>query len=127
MGQATMNSGVDFQPRQIVCLEYEGTQLYGEVIQIVESRQMTWVRPLMMAVSPSGQIREQLEPILYDLRQGADLLWPTILFRPALDTEVVPLFTHLQVSKNHNENSSIAHQQLQLFVRRVWQAYQDNF
>ncbi|HEY9848914.1 MAG TPA: hypothetical protein V6D28_05625 [Leptolyngbyaceae cyanobacterium] len=122
-----MNSAVDFQPKQIVCLEYEGTQLYGEVIQIVESRQMTWLRPLMLAISPSDRNSDQLEPSLYDLRQGADLLWPTFFFRPALDTEVVPLFTHLQISKTHTDRTSIAHQQLQLFVRRVWQAYQNKF
>ena len=122
-----MDSAVDFQPSQIVCLEYEGTCLYAEVIQIVASRQICWVRPLMLALPPSRDLAASDQPILSDLRQGADLLWPTILFRPALDTEVLPLLTHLQGSKIQSDNSQVAHQQLQHFVSQVWQAYQSTF
>ncbi|WP_228061459.1 hypothetical protein [[Phormidium] sp. LEGE 05292] len=121
--QAIMSSAVDFQPSQIVCLEHQETRLYAEVIQIVESRQVAWVRPLMLVVSLSNQL--DYEPFtFYDLRQGADLLWPSNLFRPALDTEVLPLFTHLQISKNQGENQQLAHQQLQRFIRQVWQDYE---
>lgn len=118
-----MISTVDFQPSQIVCLEHQETRLYAEVIQIVESRKVVWVRPLMLVVSPSNQLDS--EPFsFYDLRQGADLLWPSHLFRPALDTEVLPLFTYLQTSKTQGENQQLAHQQLQCFVRQVWQDYE---
>ena len=120
--QVIMSSAVDFQPSQIVCLEHQETRLYAEVIQIVESRQVAWVRPLMLVVSLSNQL--DYEPFtFYDLRQGADLLWPSNLFRPALDTEVLPLFTHLQISKTQGENQQLAHQQLQRFIRQVWQDY----
>lgn len=122
-----MSSAVNFHSSQIVCLEYEGTRLYAEVIQIVEIRQMCWVRPLMLTVSPACDRLEAQESILYDLRQGADLLWPAVLFRPALDTEVVPLFTYLMASKTQTDITQIAHQKFHHFVRQVWQAYQSNF
>jgi hypothetical protein len=64
---------------------------------------------------------------LYDLRQGADLLWSSNLFRPALDTEVLPLFTQLQTCKTQDENQQLAHQQLQRFVRQVWQDSERKF
>lgn len=122
-----MGSAVDFQPSQIVYLEHQYTRLYAEVIQIVESRQVGWLRPLMLVASPSGDYLDPDRSTLYDLRQGADLLWPIALFRPALDTEVLPLFTCLQTSKTQGEHSQSAHQQLQHFVRQVWQAHTDEF
>lgn len=122
-----MDSAVEFRPSQIVCLQHEGTCLYAEVIQIVESRQICWVRPLMLAVAPSSDRTQPDQTILYDLRQGVDLLWPAILFRPALDTEVLPLLTHLQISKIQSENTQVAHQQLRDFISQVWQAYQNKF
>ncbi|MFB2839461.1 hypothetical protein [Floridanema evergladense] len=121
-----MSSAVDFQPSQIVCLEHQETRLYAEVIQIVESRQVAWVRPLMLVVFLGDRLDS--EPFtLYDLSQGADLLWSSNLFRPALDTEVLPLFTHLQTSKTQGENQQLAHQQLQRFVRQLWQDYEGKF
>ncbi|MFB2880847.1 hypothetical protein [Floridanema aerugineum] len=124
--QAIMSFAVDFQPSQIVCLEHQEIRLYAEVIQIVESRQMAWVRPLMLVMSLSERLDS--EPFtLYDLRQGADLLWSSNLFRPALDTEVLPLFTQLQTCKTQDENQQLAHQQLQRFVRQVWQDSERKF
>lgn len=121
-----MSSALDFQPSQIVCLEHQDQRLYAEVIQIVESRRVAWVRPLMLVVSLSEWLDAE-SFTLYDLRQGADLLWPSNLFRPALDTEVLPLFTHLQVSKIQGENQQLGHQQLQRFVHQVWQDYEGKF
>lgn len=122
-----MGSGVNFQPNQIVCLEHEGTRLYAEVIQIVESRQMCWVRPLMLVVSSSDDYIQSDRSLFYDLRHDVDLVWPAVLFRSALDTEVIPLITHLMASKTQTESTNLAHQQLQIFIRQVWQAYQSNF
>ena len=122
-----MPSGVEFQPSQIVCLEHQGTRLFAEVIQIVESRQVGWLRPLMLVFSLSCDDSNLEKSTLYDLRQGADLLWPIGLLRPALDTEVMPLFTRLQVTKTQSESSQLAHQQLQRFVRQVWQAHTGDF
>ena len=43
----------NFQPNQIVCLEYGYTCLYAAVIQILATRKMCWVRPLLLKVFAS--------------------------------------------------------------------------
>lgn len=124
MKQLSIGSAQKFQPRQIVCLAHESTCLYAEIIEFVELRQVCWVRPLMLAVREVGSE----EPVtLCDLRLGADLLWPASLFRPALDTEVIPLLVQLNVSDTQTLICSDAHQQLCRFVREVWQAYKSAF
>ena len=127
MQQLATASPPNFQPNQIIYLEHGGTRLYTEVIQIVEWRQICWVRPLMIVVSPLSTAPASEHPILYDLRQGADLLWPSILFQPALDTEVVPLLAQLQGVKTQIEHNQLVHRLLSHFVRQVWQAHQSNF
>jgi len=130
--QGSLGSAYKFQPRQIVCLEHENTRLYTEVIEVVTARQICWVRPLMLVVSPLGHDSlpafspEQLN--LYDLRQGADLLWPVSLFRVALDTEVIPLLVQLDnPDEGPQANNAEAHQQLSCFIRKVWQASKNAF
>lgn len=131
MNQGSIGSAYKFQPRQIVCLEHENTRLYTEVIEVVASRQICWVRPVMLAVpKPNADLSlvdlsEQLS--LYDLRQDADLLWPASLFRPALDTEVISLLVQLNDPDAKLSNNSEAHNQLSCFVRKVWQAYKNVF
>ncbi|HEY9609868.1 hypothetical protein [Allocoleopsis sp.] len=132
MKQGSLGSTYKFQPRQIVCLEHENTRLYTEVIEVVTVRQICWVRPLMLVVSPLGHDSlpafspEQLN--LYDLRQGADLLWPVSLFRVALDTEVIPLLVQLDnPDEGAQVNNAEAHQQLSCFIRKVWLASKNAF
>ena len=124
MKQVSISSAHKFQSRQIVCLEHESTRLYAEIIEFVESRQVCWVRPLMLAVL---EVDSDSLLTLYDLRLGADLLWPASLFRPALDTEVIPLLVQLNDSDTSKVNRSEAHKQLSGFVREVWQAYKSAF
>ena len=125
-----MDSGASFQPCQIVCLEHEAVRLYAEVIQIVKERQVCWVRPLAMTVlsasaaelSQTSQSLADENPVLYDLRQGSDLLWPASLFRPALDMEVMPVLMQLYTSEVQAKPRFTARQRLNYFVREVWQA-----
>ena len=129
--QASIGSIHNFQPCQIVCLEHENGRLYAEVVQVVTSRQVCWVRPLMLTVlSESGAHPLQASPqqlVLYDLRQGADLVWPITLFRPALDTEVIPLLVQLNVKEASREDALASNKQFSCFVRQVWQAYKSEF
>jgi hypothetical protein len=75
-----------------------------------------------LPVVPPQQLR------LYDLRQGADLLWPVTLFRPALDTEVIPLLVQLDdPDKVQQQNNTDAHKQLSCFIRKVWQDSRSQF
>ena len=131
MKQVSIGSAYNFQPRQIVCLEHENTCLYAEIIDVVASRQICWVRPLMLSVPVVGNdpmlVVSPQERVLYDLRLGSDLLWPASLFRHALDTEVIPLMVQLGNPDDGTRNNSDAHKQLSCFVRQVWQAYKSAF
>ncbi|WP_315791608.1 hypothetical protein [Fischerella sp. JS2] len=107
----------NFQPGQIVSLEHDDSKLYVEVIQVVISRQLCWVRPLLLLVKSSEP------PIINDLREASDLLWPINLFRPALDTEVIDLLSQVLAKEPKPELDSPAKQLLHQFIHKVWQAY----
>ncbi|MBD2243087.1 hypothetical protein [Nostoc sp. FACHB-888] len=116
-----MDISLDFlQPGQIVSLEHGDRNLYAEVIQFVVSRQLCWVRPLLMVTF----IQES--PLITDLRDASDLLWPANLFRPALDTEVISLLSQVLAKEPKSEPDSAAKQQLNQFIYQLWQAYQDS-
>jgi hypothetical protein len=40
---------------QIVCLEHQSSNLYGEVIQLIPHRQLCWFRPLCLVISADAQ------------------------------------------------------------------------
>jgi hypothetical protein len=121
-----MDFRYDFQPRQIVYLENNNQRLYAEVIQVVDSRQMCWVRPLVLVTFPLDlSVTSNELPLITDLRSTADLFWHSALFRPALDTEVIPFLVGRIATESLAENNSIDLAKLNQFVRRVWQAYQD--
>lgn len=127
-----------FSPGQILYIEHQGARLYAEVIQVVRDRKLCWVRPLALVTPvPDSNLRTYptqgefshigLEPVeLHDLRQGADLVCPQSLLQIALDTEVVPILTELDNLKPRSHASrlgenDLAHEQLQEFIRRIWQ------
>jgi hypothetical protein len=129
-----------FQPYQIVCLDHPHARLYAEVVQVVTLKQACWVRPLaLLRRSPNRftpfeafeHSRNDDSLTLHDLRQGADLVWPTVLFREALDTEVMPLLSELYAITpalaEKSDKAVTAHQQLNQFVREIWQAHTDVF
>lgn len=119
---SSMEFKQEFQACQVVYLEYEATRLYTEVIQIIEDRQICWVRPLGLVVQSSHTTSlDPSETTFYDLRQSADLLWPLALFRPAIDTEVIPLLAYLATREPAPETNRIAHQQLSQFIWQSWQ------
>ncbi|CAD5950166.1 hypothetical protein PCC9214_02502 [Planktothrix tepida] len=135
-----MNSSLNFQPGQIVGLNHLNRCLYAEVIQVVEFRGVCWVRPLMLIERLADQDQgDYLDVpntpesfILYNLQQSPDLIWPTQLFRAALDTEVIPFLAQLDAPDVNFPgikpvNARSAHQQLREFIRQVWQAYPDVF
>jgi hypothetical protein len=125
-----MNCALNFKPGQIVSLECGDACLHSEVIQVVEARQVWWVRPLMLVVLLSGNDLSapwSQEYTLSDLRDGADLLWPGSLFRAALDTEVISLLTQLQSLDSEKKDGAIASRQLRDFVDRVWEAFPSAF
>ncbi|MEN9566364.1 MAG: hypothetical protein RLZZ69_1560, partial [Cyanobacteriota bacterium] len=40
---------------QIVCLEHQNINLYGEVIQLIPHRHLCWFRPLCLVISAETQ------------------------------------------------------------------------
>ena len=119
-----MDFSCNFQPRQIVYLEHLATRLYAEVIQVVASRQVGWVRPLLLAEFPLDN-QPDGEPLIYDLRSGADLLWSLAVFRPALDTEVMPLLLQLLDEEPPLDREGVAFTQLNHFIRQAWLAQKE--
>ncbi len=89
-----------FKPGQIVCIDALNNSLpqsdrlclFAETIETILIDARCWVQPLAIAKSNSESF--ELE-FLHDLRDTAQLILPIDLFRYALDTEVLPLTSHL--------------------------------
>lgn len=116
MSVAFMSVEPLFAPHQIVRLHCDRAYLYAEVIQLIEDKDLCWARPLLLwhcdqVYSPSLtdyllQPNACSDCQLYDLRQLADLLWPTRLFQSVLDTEAVPLLTYLYDQDHQNAQTA---------------------
>ncbi|MFW6359156.1 MAG: hypothetical protein ACOC0N_08115 [Chroococcales cyanobacterium] len=122
-------SNPTFQARQIVYLEQDNSRLYTEVIQVIASRQLCWVRPLMLATFPKNAKTLPTLPkaeTLYDMRQASDLVWYLSLFSPALDTEVIPLITQLDSPALQIEEEAIVRQRIHRFIQTLWEANKEN-
>lgn len=117
---AAMSINPNFQLGQIVSLDCGNSNLYCQVIQVVTSRDFAWVRPLLLADFT------QEEPLITDLRDASDLLWPIGLFRPALDTEVISLISQLLPKEPKVNIDNVAQQKLHHFIHQAWQAHQDS-
>lgn len=146
-----MTQSSQFQPRQILCLEHGQNRLYAEVIQVVLDRPVCWLRPLILEVNPpdfdyevaSEEItipetyssqenykkkhKRQLQPKNYDLRLSSDLLMPPALFRPAFDTELIPLLGQINSSEFSLAEAQTAHHLLRDLIQQVWQDHQELF
>ena len=114
------------QANQIVCLEHQNKSLYGEAIELVAKRGLCWFRPMCLVVRADDN--SDIESTLFvDLQSSSDLLWPAVLFRPALDLEIIDYLPHLKDSNRSSLDKSPNKQYLNKFVRQVWQANQDKF
>ncbi len=120
-----------FAPHQIVCLDCDHTHLYGEVIQVIEERQLCWLRPMVIVYNGpylaehggcqtvAGETAnvQNIEP----LTDGPDLLWPVSQFRLALDTDVLPLVVSIERAKTAPLDSrQRAQQLLRQFIEQLW-------
>lgn len=114
-----MEIEANFQAGQIVFLEYSNSRLYTKVIQIVVERGLCWVRPLLLVN------QEEESQQITDLRSTSDLLWSTNLFQPALDTQVIELYSQILVKEPQPELFQTAKQKLHEFIQLLWQAQKD--
>lgn len=104
-----------FYPSQIVCLEHQNYSLYSEVIQVILQRDSCWVRPLLL-VFHSDDVQD-----IFDVRCVSDLIFPFSFFRPALDTEVIPLLSHLSKLDLSPQEEQISRLKFQELLRVIWQ------
>lgn len=125
-----MNLEPSFHHHEILCVEHDHTYLYSELVQVVELRQLCWVRPLALLTKSHPLTYDTLEVAaesnlqgytVYDLQDAVDLLLPQKLFRATLDSELLPLLTQLGALKQRDDSDRLAHQQLQSFIWQVWQ------
>ena len=72
-----------------------------------------WVRPL--AIARSNPQNFELE-FLHDLRDAAQLILPAVLFRYALDTEILPLISELFHPDKDSTLTLTARQALHTFI-----------
>jgi hypothetical protein len=107
------------QTYEIICLEYQNSYLYAEVVQQVSQRQRSWLRPLALSLCVDNA--DRLENIVYDLRGCSDLLWPQTQLRAALDTELFDLLALLPPEKPDASSALCreAHKQLHVFLSRL--------
>lgn len=101
-------------PGQIVCLNHQNYALYSEVIQVISQRDSCWVRPLLLVIN----FEETQE--IYDVRCVSDLIFPLRLFRPALDTEVIPLLSELSKNDLSPQEEQISRALFQALIREIW-------
>ncbi|NJN20904.1 MAG: hypothetical protein HC812_06535 [Leptolyngbya sp. RL_3_1] len=99
-------------PNQIVYLVLDQVCLYGEVIQVVESRDRCWVRPLAIVDADSGG---ESNNTCHQTPQGPDVIWPLSWFKPALDTDWLAVLSRLSQAPSYDR--STANQRL----RQLWQ------
>jgi hypothetical protein len=86
------NPSIELKTDRIVCIDLDNLHLFAEVIDTIAVSDRCWVRPLAIARSSAESFKLEF---LYDLRDTAQLILPTKLFRDALDTEVIPLISEL--------------------------------
>lgn len=120
-------SDLPFKVNQIICLEYQHTCLYGEVIQLIPDRELCWFRPICIARGNFDPNQASASDELISLHSGSDLLWPTVLFRPALDVEVISLLGKLNDTSESSIEQMPSGQYLNTFVNQVWFANKDKF
>ena len=116
-----------FKPGQIVCLDApqsvlgqsETLHLFAETIDTTIVSDRCWVKPLAIARSSSKSFNLEF---LHDLRDTAQLILPTHLFRYALDTEVLPLISELFDPTKDSIRSANAQKILYQFVTDLYRS-----
>jgi hypothetical protein len=122
-----------FQDGQIIYIQHESIRLYAETIQVIESRQLCWARPLALLQLLNDRLPDFSQPLLLrDLRQGSDILLPTSLFHVALDVDAIPVMAQLSAPKVEPQEAPLESKNATLpllhqFIQQVWQAYPEQF
>ena len=109
-----------FVPSQIVCLEGQNKSLFCEVIEMISSRFVCWVRPVILVNLTEGNSDYfSYKDSIYDLRFTSDLLWDISDFRVVLDTEYIEIFTSLDDFEFEEDKLQWANQELRYFIQEL--------
>jgi hypothetical protein len=107
----------EFKTDRIVCIDRANLHLFAAVIDTIAIDDRCWVRPL--AIARSNPKNFNLE-FCHDLREAAQLILPTALFRDALDTEVLPLISELFHPTKDSKKSTNAQRLLYQFIADLY-------
>ena len=105
---------------QIVCLDGQNKSLYCEVIDVIDDRKISWVRPVILVdlkTKDNNYFCHKND--VYDLRFTSDLLWKIDDFRIVLDTEYIQFLANLQEFEFDEDKLIIAKQKLRLFIQEI--------
>lgn len=111
----------NFSRHEIVCLKHQNQSLYCEVIDIIKSRSLGWVRPIMLVSFTDDNSDFQPQGEIDDLRFSSDLLWHLNFFAPVLDTEYITFFSQLKEPYWNEKKSLLAKKKLRYFLEKVCQ------
>ena len=110
-------------------LDCNNNRLFTELVQTIESRNLSWVRPLALEIlQPLNGLDPSTQAgyppcVLVDLRGGSDLLMPTQLFQLVIDVDLIPILAELNTLKQNAQGDRHVHDYLQRFVHQVCQRY----
>lgn len=82
---------MSFSIYPIVFINHKGTSLYGELVQTVESRNLCWLRPLLLHASDGDSEASSV----VNLRNGPDVICSNQIIQPVLDTDWLDLSSKL--------------------------------
>lgn len=124
----------------ILCLEDKQTHLYAELIQLLPQKTLAWLRPFAIQLDADnvsedilgyGDRHPELDAVIFDLRETADLIWPIHLFRSGLDTEVINIIAALpslpDTQGTQPKENNIRRRVLNQFLQRIWEANKQHF
>jgi hypothetical protein len=109
----------ELKPDRILCIDRGELRLFTEVIDTLTERGCYWVRPLAIARAVVDNYELEL---LFDLREAPQLILPIDLFRPAFDTEVLPLISQLFALNSDPELEIRARRSLHEFINSLYAA-----
>jgi hypothetical protein len=113
------NQIVELKTERIVCVDLGNLHLFTEVIETIAVSDRCWSRPLAIAKSTPESFKLEF---IHDLREAAQLILPTALFRDALDTEVLPLISELFHPENESKKMANAQAVLYQFITDLYRS-----
>jgi hypothetical protein len=108
-----------FSTNQIICLDFQNSSLYCEVIDLAQSQNLGWLRPVILVDSSDDKDQLTRQGEVYDLRYSSDLLWNVEKFRHVFDTEYIEFISQLEEYDWTEDKAFFARQKLREFLLEI--------